>query len=299
MMTDTASTAAASRRRRRYAGRLAAGQAAQPIWTALRGLGTPFSVRMVADLSRQSYCTTRSALIRWARAGILSVEREGRSPLYTLVNDVGPLAPVISRDGAVVDGREGNERIWSMLRPARHGFEIADIVMAAQVSRRYAEWYISVLVRAGYVERVVRGTTGNAQRSRYRLGCWSGPQAPRIQHQSDGRSKQLYDPNLGEVVWRATPRPAGPAGTQLVWDVLRDGELHNAAELAERTGVPAVTVRAYLTWLHHDRVLEQVTPAKPGATGHRAVYRMVAPQGRPLTAPRYTARRATREAGHE
>lgn len=289
-MTDTLSTAAPPRRRRQYAGRLNALQAAQPIWAALRSLGAPFTVRQIASACRQSYGTTQSAFYRWRAAGILSAERQGRSVLYTLVEDVGPQAPVIGKSGRVVDGREANERIWSMLRPARHGFEIADVVMAAQVSRRYAEWYISVLVRAGYVERLVRGITGTGQRSRYRLGCWSGPLAPRIQSQTNGRSKQLYDPNLDEVVWRATPRPAGPTGTQLLWDVLRDGEPHTATELAERTGIPAVTVRAYLTMLHVDGVLALVTPAKPGATGHRAVYRMTSPQGQPLAAPRFTAR---------
>lgn len=290
-MTDTLSTAAAPRRRRQYAGRLNALQAAQPIWTALRSLGAPFTVRQIASACRQSYGTTQSAFYRWRAAGILSAERQGRSVLYTLVDDVGPQAPVIGKSGAVVDGREANERIWSMLRPARHGFEIADVVMAAQVSRRYAEWYISVLVRAGYVERLVRGTAGTGQRSRYRLGCWSGPLAPRIRFQPDGRSKQLYDPNLGEVVWRATPRPSGPTGTQLLWDVLRDGEPHDAVELAERTGIAVGTVNSYLIWLHADGVLTLERPSKPGATGHRAVYRMISPQHQPIVAPRYTARR--------
>jgi hypothetical protein len=71
------------------------------------------------------------------------------------------------------------------------------------VTKETAKSYIGALYGAGYLLRVAEAYSrgigkGNVQ-ARYRLapGKYTGPRPPMVQ-----RTKQVYDPNLGEVVWK-------------------------------------------------------------------------------------------------
>ncbi len=113
---------------------------------------------------------------------------------YSLVKDNGVEAPRLRKDGSeVTQGRE-QENLWRTLRTVKHPVNYMELAALASteahpVAPAFARDYLNNLCKAGYVNKI-----GN----QYHLlpAKNTGPRPPMIQ-----RIKQVYDPNLGQVVW--------------------------------------------------------------------------------------------------
>ncbi|WP_237673610.1 hypothetical protein [Vreelandella profundi] len=126
----------------------------------------------------------------------------------TLTRDVGVEAPRVRKDGTVPTGGLGREQIWRTLKiigvcTAR---ELADAASTPQmdIAEATANEYLRFLAAAEYVAITRPGSPGVLTRYRLVLSRWTGPRAPMIQ-----RTKQLYDPNTGEVVYSRVTKTEG------------------------------------------------------------------------------------------
>ncbi|WP_446807993.1 hypothetical protein ACH50O_11800 [Methylomonas sp. 2BW1-5-20] len=116
---------------------------------------------------------------------------------YELIKDNGVEAPRVRRDGTPVDMGRKQENLWRTLRtigrPVRL-FELSALAAteAHPISPAFANDYARNLHHAGYLSKT---------EDKYQLipSKNTGPRPPMIQ-----RIKQVYDPNLGKVVWSET-----------------------------------------------------------------------------------------------
>ncbi len=172
------------------------------LWAAIRAFKEPFTAR---DLRRETRCTDSQVseyLKGLLAAGIVDLARDGKNPgnppgtahLYRLVDDRGPVAPRVRRDGSEVTQGQGRTNMWRVMRVLGQ-FTVQELAIHAsteqhQVKPGEADKYCQFLAQAGYLRR----TGSKAYRSL--SSRYSGPRAPMIQ-----RIKQVYDPNLKKVVW--------------------------------------------------------------------------------------------------
>lgn len=174
----------------------------QRMWEAMRAHPEAFTGYQIARRAAVHDTAVRSYIQSLEKAGYL--ERIAGADHFLeqtlrLVKDMGAEAPAVTRSGGASTAGLGNEAMWRTLRilgelTARQLAEHASV--SVKVSLWTARSYLKWLVRAGYVELL---SQGNGDRSaRYRLipNRYTGPRAPMIQ-----RSAQLYDPNLGKVVF--------------------------------------------------------------------------------------------------
>lgn len=178
----------------------------QRIWEAIRAKREGFTCYGLARAAEVDDPTVRAYLEALLAGGYLENGQEDVAfadrPLR-LVRDVGAEAPAICRDGR--PNRQGliSEALWRSLRILGEATaqELADqaSVVAPTKLHTVKSWLLW-LKRAGYVQ-VARAGRGCLPAS-YRLapGKYSGPRPPVIQHIS-----QVYDPNLGKVVYRREP----------------------------------------------------------------------------------------------
>lgn len=177
----------------------------QAIWEAVRILGKigPFTT---ADVRGQLHGRTplgkvREYLNSLAAAGhMVKLPNQGVASYtqYRLIKDTGIDAPRVRADGSEVTQGQGREQLWRGMKILGE-FSAADLIHAAaqEIKLSDAKQYASYLHKAGYL--VVTGkpsTHGGLTRYRLLQSQYTGPKPPMIQ-----RVKQVYDPNLGRVVW--------------------------------------------------------------------------------------------------
>jgi hypothetical protein len=171
----------------------------ESLWGAIRTMATPWTLN---DLKKASKCTVyqcREYVNNLEAAGIVAVVDKQingcgaikPTKIYELVQDRGVEPPRVRRDGSEVTQGRGREQMWETMR-ALGSFSAHDIHVFAStddhgVSKNEAKTYCSLLGRAGYLRR---------DDDKYTLIKRTGPKPPMIQ-----RTKNVYDPNLGEVVW--------------------------------------------------------------------------------------------------
>ncbi|MDO9625169.1 MAG: helix-turn-helix domain-containing protein [Pseudomonas sp.] len=177
----------------------------QRVWEALRQHRDGLSVY---QLARKSGVDDASVLgcLRCLIAGGY-VARKGRSyatAVYPLLRDIGVEAPRLNRDGSPSTHGHGVEAMWRSLRIIGEvdAHELATNAGASGVaiSINAAVSYLGWLRRAGYLVCVAEGSPGKYARYRLAPGKNTGPRPPMIQ-----RIGQVFDPNLGEVVFRQEP----------------------------------------------------------------------------------------------
>lgn len=171
------------------------------IWSALRLLQAG-NVRQIAYEAKAGRDTTRQYLARLLRAGIVAKAEGSCGAVYSLQRDPGVEAPRLRDDGTACTQGHGREAMWRTMRVLKEfgtsdlvaHARAADITVAESEARNYCLW----LARAGYLARL---TTQTAT-PRWRLvpTRYTGPKPPMIQ-----RIRQVYDPNLGKVVWCGKP----------------------------------------------------------------------------------------------
>jgi hypothetical protein len=189
------------------------------LWAAIRRLSQPaegaealptprpFTSRTLRYETRCTLGQVQEYLTGLVNAGILSRQAGPVGPearTYTLVRDLGIESPRVRRDGTPSTQGLGREQMWRTMRMLKD-FTALDLSVQAStevaaVGVGTAQEYCKFLARAGYlaVIRAGHGTGKGGISTRYRFvqARNTGPQPPMIQ-----KVKQLFDPNLGAVVW--------------------------------------------------------------------------------------------------
>lgn len=186
----------------------------QRIWEAIRCQADNFtthSIERSLNIDKRTIQTYLQALERGEfinQIGERKMVRDRKH--YRLVRDVGVEAPRLDRDGRTVMQSRGNENMWRTMR-IMGDFSSRELALRAAtpeigISDSTALSYVKFLVNAGYLTVVdpghsyIRGK--GAKQARYRLlaSKYTGPRPPMIQ-----RTKAVYDPNLGKIVWQEEP----------------------------------------------------------------------------------------------
>ena len=181
----------------------------QLIWETVRRLGKFTSADVVCEAShttKMNDSTVRGYLYKLKNGGYISIsgcnyKRNFVEHIYELVNDVGSEAPRINRDGTPSLRAQRTENLWRSIRMIKE-FDERELTMVASteqlpVSLMHARNYISTLNRAGYLTVIKKhAITGGRARYRLKPNMNTGPKPPRKRS-----VKQLFDPNLDQVVW--------------------------------------------------------------------------------------------------
>ncbi len=168
------------------------------LWASIRAFERPFTSRELRYETRCSTSQTGDFLKGLTAAGYLTTEKDPtyNGPIarniYTLIWDCGVDAPRVRRDGSEVTQGRGREQMWETMRTLNR-FTARDIHIFGstddhQIKLSEAKDYCFHLAKAGYLKGDVKG---------YLLVKRTGPKPPMIQ-----RTKQVFDPNLNEIVWR-------------------------------------------------------------------------------------------------
>lgn len=174
----------------------------QRIWEAIRANAHSFTAYVVA---RHADChdeTVRSYLQALINGKFVAVISGGQFEAQDLrlIKDVGAEAPSITRKGKPITAGKGTEAMWRTLRILGE-VDADELAQQASVVVSTARWtarsYLKWLHLAGYVQEVSKGKPGRLARYRLAPGRYTGPRPPMIQ-----RIGQVFDPNLGEVVYR-------------------------------------------------------------------------------------------------
>lgn len=186
----------------------------QHIWEAIRRQANDFTMHDIERASRIERATIQTYLIALENGGLIEPlgERKaiGDRKHYRLVRDNGVEAPRLNRQGQPVMQSRGNENMWRTMRIMGE-FSPRELALRATtpdtvVAEDAAKSYVKSLAQAGYLTVVdpghsfIRGK--GAKQARYRLQAskYTGPRPPMIQ-----RTKSVYDPNLGKIVWQEEP----------------------------------------------------------------------------------------------
>ncbi len=174
----------------------------QRIWEAIRVGAVGFRAYDISRRASVDDTTVRSYLQSLIKGEYIEVIDGAKFEEQTLrlIKDIGAEAPAVTRDGKPSTAGKGTEAMWRSLRILG---ELDADELAAQASivvptttwtaRSYLKW----LKRAGYVVEVQASKPGKKARYRLAPGKYTGPRPPMIQ-----RIGQVFDPNLGEVVFR-------------------------------------------------------------------------------------------------
>lgn len=146
--------------------------------------------------------TVQSYLQGLVKAGFIEHRVLDREGYYRLTREQAE-APRVDRDGKLVTQGAGREALWRTMKILRE-FTCRELVAHASTERhRVAEdealTYVRFLKLAGYLKLMQAERRGRSPRqARYAFvpARNTGPRPPMIQ-----RIKQVYDPNLGRVVW--------------------------------------------------------------------------------------------------
>ncbi|BAK76463.1 hypothetical protein NH8B_2077 [Pseudogulbenkiania sp. NH8B] len=184
----------------------------QRTWEAVRKLRDDFTAYQVARVAKADDETVLTYLRSLDKGGFITCLTPADAPLatvkrYSLTRDNGIEAPRLTKDGKVVKQGLGTEAMWRVMRIIGD-FTCRELAAHAstsevKVSEDSANSYIRALKLAGYLvvtaEAKTRGIGEGRTLARYRLapGRYTGPRPPMIQ-----RTKNVYDPNLGKVVWQ-------------------------------------------------------------------------------------------------
>jgi len=178
----------------------------EQIWQQIRQQRARFSVNdlyfKLNNISRDAIRTYVNSLVA---ADYLSPVTNQTPLLFTLIKDCGVDAPKVRTDGSQVTLGQGNENMWRTMRILKT-FNWQDVQLVAStdsvtVTPKTARAYVEMLFKAGYLRCVSKGSAGIKAIYRINPSKIAGSQPPIIQ-----RGGQLYDPNLGQVVYKKEVR---------------------------------------------------------------------------------------------
>jgi len=184
----------------------------QTMWQIIRNVhthegNTPFTVNTIRGRLKGSTPRDkiRAYLNSLVKAGYLSGTKPlvGRETVYQMIRDAGVEAPRVRKNGEPVTQGQTQQRIWKTLKIIKGWISLRALIAqisteAEQAKKSTVKSYLKHLEKAGYI--IVKGRGDSTE---YCLvpARYSGPKAPMVQ-----RTKHIYDPNTGEVVWREEVR---------------------------------------------------------------------------------------------
>ncbi|WP_410499674.1 hypothetical protein [Chitinibacter sp. S2-10] len=185
----------------------------QRIWEAVRLLRDSFSISSISSTSKIEAATVQTYLLALNKGGYIAALDDtaviGQEKILHLIRDNGLEAPRLQRDGQPVQQGRAQEQMWRTMRILGRDFnhlELAELASTdeVRVAETAANDYLRNLSHAGYLIRQSKGkghgNGGTPSRYRFDPTRYSGPRPPMIQ-----RTKSVYDPNLGKVVWQEAP----------------------------------------------------------------------------------------------
>ena len=176
----------------------------QRIWEKIREFKEFDMNQLVKSLPGTIHRDTTRRYVMALLAGqfLASYYAEGKAEkLFLLTKDNGVEAPRLRKDGSeVTQGRE-QENLWRTLRSVNHTVNYRELAALASteqhpVTPAFARDYLVNLYKAGYLSRNETKPFGGSCKYSLLPAKNTGPRPPMIQ-----RIKQVYDPNLGKVVW--------------------------------------------------------------------------------------------------
>lgn len=178
------------------------------VWLVIRRL-KQFTVTNITDETGFHRKTVHDYVKRLEAGKYLSKHDDyATTKRFSLIRDGGTHAPRLKPDGSPVVQGTGNLNMWRTIRMIS-SFNPQDLALQAStdevgVKEETARSYCSLLLRAGYLRVIQKAVPGKRQ-AIYKLIRNTGPLPPQIQ-----RVKQVYDPNLKEVVYYS-PAAGGAA----------------------------------------------------------------------------------------
>jgi hypothetical protein len=186
----------------------------EALWDVIRGTaGAAFTTRVLARDTWVGIDTINDYLSGLVNAGYLAKTDSGlrgKCAVYCLIRDTGTDAPRVRPDGTEVTQGRGREQLWRTMRILGE-FTPRELAITAsteeiKIAPNEAGHYINRLHAAGYLRIRVPAKPGHKQgtgeQARYQFlrHMHTGPKAPQVQ-----RNKQVYDPNLKQVVIGGVP----------------------------------------------------------------------------------------------
>lgn len=186
----------------------------QRVWNEIRKARTGFSLVEIAFAADMKEGSARDYFKGLENAGYIALDYEEQIPgkrvkrkYYKLIKDCGFTAPNVDRNGVETHPAQGQQAMWNTLRigyPVVNADELAKISSndEIQINVATANVYLQLLYSAGYLALVQMSQNKSGKKAKYQLfdHMNTGPIPPQIQ-----RSKQVYDPNRGEVMFREQP----------------------------------------------------------------------------------------------
>ena len=178
-------------------------------WGIIRAQGTAGALITVAGVHRltnASLDSVRDYMKALERGGFLELAEEhprgGNRPAakcYRLLKSPKD-APRLRRDGTPVEMGAAREQMWRTIRMLGK-FTLRDLVVTASTERTPikesdAKDYLRYLRIAGYLKSQRQALPGGPAVYQLLPGKNTGPRPPMVQ-----RVRQVFDPNLGKVVW--------------------------------------------------------------------------------------------------
>lgn len=188
----------------------------QRVWMAIRKHKNEFTIAQVAELGNMKYDSARDFITGLKRAGIIAEVRREKQPnmsqkieviYFKLVDDYGFHAPTVDRKGNLLGQKTTcNKAMWNTLRILKKAVNANELAALSStdeqtVSVETADSYLRLLHHAGYL-KIAREAHHAVRKAKYQLKAEmnTGPNPPMVQ-----RSKQVFDPNLGQVMFREQP----------------------------------------------------------------------------------------------
>lgn len=164
----------------------------QRIWEKIRELKIFCVPVLVRELPENIHPDTSRTYVKSLKKGGY-LNKEGNA--YRLIKDNGVEAPRLRKDGSEVTQGRAQENIWQTLRRTRRPIGARELAALASTEAIPVNFiavrdYLLNLNNAGYLNKYEGKTF------QLKPAMNTGPRPPMIQ-----RISQVYDPNLGKVVW--------------------------------------------------------------------------------------------------
>lgn len=173
----------------------------QEIWTVLRANRERFlTVAELSEMTDTRYETVYGYLRSLFKGGFVGVQQGlvfSKRHRYRMERDTGAEAPRLKRDGSTCNGTaiEAMWRTMKILKIFDLDALISNVEMTHKVSRALAKYYTKALEDAGYL-----ANTGSARRKVFKLVKNTGGKPPQVMD-----VREVYDPNINEIVLREVP----------------------------------------------------------------------------------------------
>jgi len=170
------------------------------IWATIRAQ-REFTIREIhGRLGAVSKTSVKKYIVCLTNSGHVKLLVNTSPMRYVLANDCGIEAPRLRTDGSAVTQGVANENLWRTAKILKT-FDWLDLMNiasteAVQIKETTVKRYVQMLHKAHYLIQIRKHSKGTRAVYRFNPRMNTGNRALKIQ-----RNKNLYDPNLGKIVY--------------------------------------------------------------------------------------------------